>query len=105
MEPSWKNTKHRAQWQMTLRVYCKPLRDLPVDQITTEDVIAVLQPIWRTVPETASRVRGRIERVIDAARARGLRMQRTQRDGVAIWRICSRRAATDARPSRGDAVR
>jgi len=48
MEPSWKNRKHRAQWKMTLCVYCKPLRGLPVDQITTEDVFAVLQPIWGT---------------------------------------------------------
>ena len=73
MEPSWKNPKHRAQWKMTLRVYCKPLRELPIDHITTEDVLAVLQPIWLTVPETASRIRGRIERVIDAARARAFR--------------------------------
>ena len=82
MEPSWKNPKHRAQWKMTLRVYCKPLRDLPVDQITTTDVLAVLQPIWLMVPETASRVRGRIERVMDAARARGF--CRTQ--NPARWR-------------------
>jgi len=40
MEPSWKNPKHRAQWKMTLGVYCSPLRDLPIDQITTEDVLA-----------------------------------------------------------------
>ncbi len=82
MEPSWKNPKHRAQWKMTLRVYCRPLRHLPVDQISTEDVLAVLNPIWSTVPETASRVRGRIERVIDAARARGLRAS----ENPARWR-------------------
>ena len=82
MEPSWKNPKHRAQWRMTLQVYCKPLRHLPVDQISTEDVLAVLNPIWSTVPETASRVRGRIERVIDAARARGLRTS----ENPARWR-------------------
>jgi integrase len=82
MEPSWKNPKHRAQWRMTLQVYCKPLRHLPVDRISTEDVLAVLNPIWSTVPETASRVRGRIERVIDAARARGLRTS----ENPARWR-------------------
>ena len=82
MEPSWKNPKHRAQWKMTLRVYCKSLRELPVDQITTEDVLDVLQPIWLRVPETASRIRGRIERVIDAARARGLR----KAENPARWR-------------------
>ena len=82
MEPSWKNPKHRAQWRMTLQVYCKPLRHLPVDQISTEDVWAVLNPIWSSVPETASRVRGRIERVIGAARARGLRTS----ENPARWR-------------------
>lgn len=67
----WRNEKHRAQWSMTLREYAAPLRSKPVDEITTEDVLAVLQPIWREKPETASRVRGRIEAVLDAARARG----------------------------------
>lgn len=82
MEPSWKNPKHRAQWRRTLQVYCKPLRHLSVDRISTEDVLAVLNPIWSTVPETASRVRGRIERVIDAAKARGLRTS----ENPARWR-------------------
>jgi integrase len=56
---------------MTLREYAAPLRSKHVDEITTEDVLAVLQPIWREKPETASRLRGRIEAVLDAARARG----------------------------------
>ena len=56
---------------MTLTVYAAPLRDLPVDKINTEDVLAVLKPLWTTKPETASRLRGRIERVLDAARVRG----------------------------------
>lgn len=73
MEPSWRNSKHRAQWHMTLREYAKPLRDKPVDEITTADVLAVLQPIWQTIPETASRVRGRIENVLDAAKVQGFR--------------------------------
>ncbi|MGF1650881.1 MAG: tyrosine-type recombinase/integrase [Hyphomicrobiaceae bacterium] len=70
--PGWRNEKHRAQWQMTLQVYAAPLRDLPPAEITTEDVLAVLQPIWAEKPETASRTRGRIEAVLDAARVRGL---------------------------------
>jgi len=82
LEPSWRNQKHADQWKMTLRVYCKPLRDLPVDKITTEDVLGVLQPIWLKTPETASRLRGRIERVIDGARARGLRKS----ENPARWR-------------------
>ena len=70
--PGWRNDKHRAQWRMTLAVYAAPLRDKPVAAIATEDILAVLQPIWQEKPETASRTRGRIEAVLDAARARGL---------------------------------
>lgn len=77
------NEKHRAQWKMTLGdAYCSRLRPKPVDEITTEDVLAVLKPIWLKKPETASRVRGRIERVL--ARAKVLKL----RDGEnpAVWR-------------------
>jgi integrase len=73
MRPSWRNRKHVAQWEMTLRDYAAPLRRLPVDKITTDDVISVLKPVWHEKPETASRLRGRIERVLDAAKAKGLR--------------------------------
>ena len=58
---------------MTLRDYAAPLRRLPVDRITTDDVLSVLKPLWNDKPETASRLRGRIERVLDAAKAQGLR--------------------------------
>ena len=68
----WRNAKHRAQWHMTLEVYAAPLRALPVAEVTTEHILAAPQPIWTSKPETASRTRGRIEAVIDAARARGL---------------------------------
>jgi integrase len=73
MRPSWRNSKHAAQWEMTLRDYAAPLRRLPVDKITTDDVLSALKPLWNTKPETASRLRGRIERVLDAAKAQGLR--------------------------------
>jgi integrase len=81
----WRNPKHLYQWRMTLSVerddagdlldtgYCMTLRDKLVDRIDTEDVLSVLKPIWQTIPETASRVRGRIERVLDAERALGHR--------------------------------
>lgn len=82
MASSWRNPKHRAQWAMTLQVYAKPLRNKPVDQITTADVLAVLQPIWRAIPETASRLRGRIERVLDAAKVQGYRTG----ENPAAWR-------------------
>jgi integrase len=73
MRPSWRNEKHAAQWEMTLRDYAAPLRHLPVDKVSTDDVLSVLKPLWNSKPETASRLRGRIERVLDAAKAKGLR--------------------------------
>jgi integrase len=71
MSSSWRNVKHRSQWKMTLTVYCEPLRSKPVMEVGTEEVLKVLKPLWITKPETASRLRGRIERVFDFARARG----------------------------------
>jgi integrase len=82
MAPNWRNPKHRSQWEMTLREYAKPLRDKPVDAITTADVLGVLQPIWQTIPETASRLRGRIENVLDAAKVQGFRTG----ENPAAWR-------------------
>ncbi|MCK1650091.1 tyrosine-type recombinase/integrase [Bradyrhizobium sp. 149] len=73
MSPSWRNEKHRAQWTMTLTAYCQQIRSKPVAEITTDDVLAVLEPIWRSKSETASRLRGRIERVLSFAKARGMR--------------------------------
>jgi integrase len=67
----WRNDKHRAQWAMTVTKYAAPLRSKPVDEIDTEAVLEVLTPLWQKTPETASRLRGRIEAVLDAARARG----------------------------------
>ena len=73
IEDGFKNPKHRQQWRNTLDTYAKPLFDLPVEAVTTTDVLAVIEPIWLSKPETASRVRGRIERVLDAAKAKDLR--------------------------------
>jgi integrase len=82
MEASWRSDKHRAQWKTTMLEYAAPLRPLAVAGITTDDVLGVLQPIWQTKAETASRVRGRIERVLDAAKAKGFR----QGENPARWR-------------------
>ncbi|ANY76814.1 integrase [Microvirga ossetica] len=71
IEGQWRNEKHRSQWRMTLTKYAAPLRDKPVDAITTKDVLSALRPLWGTKPETGNRLRGRIERVLAAARARG----------------------------------
>jgi integrase len=73
MQQAWRNPKHRAQWTMTLKVYAASLRRLPVEAVGTDDVLSVLKPLWSKKHETASRVRGRIERVLDAAKAQGLR--------------------------------
>jgi integrase len=69
----WRNAKHRGQWISTLSdQYLRGgFRDMPVDEIDTKAVLAVLEPLWRKTPETASRLRGRIEAVLDAARVLG----------------------------------
>jgi integrase len=79
---AWKNAKHADQWQTTLlgtdqkgkptkNDYCKTLRDLPIGAIDTTLVLRIIEPIWASKTETASRIRGRIEQVIDAAKAKG----------------------------------
>jgi integrase len=73
LEAAWRNPKHRDQWRMTLSRYCAPIREIPVDTITTDQVLSVLKPLWLRVPETADRLRGRIEKVLDAAKAKGHR--------------------------------
>ena len=81
--PKFRNAKHAAQWESTLGdTYCKALRSLPLDEVDTAAVLDVLKPIWQRIPETASRLRGRIENVLDAAKARGFR----QGENPAAWR-------------------
>jgi integrase len=71
-----KNPKHIAQWESTLKTYAtsQALGAMTVDQISTDDVLAVLKPIWHEKTETASRLRGRIEKVLDWAKVKGLRV-------------------------------
>jgi integrase len=72
--PGWRNAKHQQQWVNTLATYAYPkLGELPVSAIDAGLVVQVLDPIWAEKPETASRLRGRIEAVLDAATVRGLR--------------------------------
>jgi hypothetical protein len=82
-EAGWRNSAHRQQWTATLKTYVTPVfGGFPVDTIDTRLVLKVLEPIWTTKAETASRVRGRIERILDWARARD------HRDGQnpAMWK-------------------
>lgn len=73
-EESWRNEKHRAQWKATMETYAYPhFGDMVVGDIGTEHVMAALQPIWKVKPETASRVRGRVESILDSAKVQGLR--------------------------------
>jgi integrase len=80
LSAGFRNEKHKAQWKSTLETYAAPLRTKPVD--ATDDVLTVLKPIWTTKAETASRVRGRIEKVLDAAKAKGFR----KGENPARWR-------------------
>lgn len=72
--PGLRNQKHVAQWEVSLSDdFCSALRNKPISLISTEDVLAVLKPVWTTRSETASRLRARLERVLDAAKAAGVR--------------------------------
>ncbi|MDH5547133.1 MAG: tyrosine-type recombinase/integrase [Gammaproteobacteria bacterium] len=69
---AWANPKHQRQWVRTLKTYARPIiGEMLVDQISTEDILKILQPIWTTKTETASRVQGRLENVFDFAIAHG----------------------------------
>ena len=82
-EAGWKNTKHRAQWFSTLETYAFPaIGDTPVCDIDADAVEQVLKPIWLTINETATRLRGRIEAILDFAKAKGWRSG----DNPARWK-------------------
>lgn len=69
----WKNDKHIAQWSSTLKTYANSIWNRPVNEIETHDILQFLKPLWQSKQETASRLRGRMERVLAAATARGYR--------------------------------
>jgi integrase len=82
-EAGWKNPKHRQQWRSTLEQYVYPvLGALPVETVDTALVLKVLEPIWLDKTETANRIRGRIELILDAAKTRGYRSG----ENAARWR-------------------
>ena len=82
-EGGWRNAEHHRQWITSLEQYVYPhIGDLPVDEIATPHIVKVLEAIWKDKPETASRVRGRIERVLGWAQVRGFRSG----DNPARWR-------------------
>ena len=67
----WKNAKYASQWLSSLESYAAPIWTRPIETVAVADVLAILQPIWTAKAETATRIREKIEAVIDAARARG----------------------------------
>jgi integrase len=82
-QPGWRNAEHGRQWKATLEAYAEPvIGSLPVQAVDTALVLKALEPIWATKTETASRVRGRIESVLDWATARSYR----RGDNPARWK-------------------
>lgn len=78
----WRNPKHQAQWEMTLRHYAKPLHDMPIADIALGDVKEALLPHWHERPETADRLRMRIRAVIDY----GIAHEWRKAGNPALWR-------------------
>jgi integrase len=82
-KPSWRNAKHGQQWQNTLKSYAYPvIGQLPVAEVDTALVMRILDPQWTAKPETMSRLRGRIENILDWAKTRGYR----EGENPARWR-------------------
>lgn len=80
---AWSNAKHAAQWPSTLKTYAEPIiGHLPIRSVDTQLVMKVLEPIWAAKPETAGRLRGRIEAILDWAAVQGMRSG----DNPARWR-------------------
>ena len=79
----WTNQKHNKQWIRSIETYAFPtLGQLPIAEVNTDHILAILNPIWNEKPETADRVRGRIEAIITRAEALGLRADKNP----AQWR-------------------
>jgi integrase len=81
-ESEWGSERHRNQWRSALKELAEPIRAIPIDEIDEQAVLSVLTPLWLAKPETASRLRRRIEAVLDAAKAQKLRSG----DNPARWR-------------------
>jgi len=83
MRPKWRNQKHADQWVSTVRTYAFPvLGEMRLDEIDTPHIQAVLMPIWLKIPESASRLRGRIEKILSAA----ITYKHRSTSNPAIWK-------------------
>lgn len=97
LSEGWRSARQRGQWEASLRQHAPRIWDADVSTIDTEMVLSTLRPIWVKKPETASRVRSRIERVLSAAKVRGLRSG----ENPAIWRGHLDQLLTKARRQKG----
>ncbi|RZJ47394.1 MAG: site-specific integrase [Brevundimonas sp.] len=97
LEEGWRSAKQRGQWEASLKQHAPKIWDADVRAVDTEMVLTALRPIWTKKPETASRVRSRIERVLSAAKARGLR----EGENPAIWRGHLDQLLTKAKRQKG----
>lgn len=82
LAPGWRGAKTEEGWRRSLLTHAKKLANLPVDQVTTDDVLDVVRPLWRDKPESGGKLRARLEVLFDAAKARGWR----QGENPARWR-------------------
>lgn len=82
LESGWKHPRAKDRWLNSFTQHASSIWTRPVDEIQTADILAVLKPIWSAKPETAGKLRGRIERVLDGATAKGLRTG----DNPARWK-------------------
>jgi integrase len=97
-EPGWRGNRSRVQWTQSLQKHVFPhIGTLPVSDIDTPRVLSVLEPIWTQVPETARRIRNRIELVLDYAAAHGMRTG----DNPARWRGLLENLLPDQRKANG----
>ena len=98
-EAAWRNAKHRQQWRTRSQPTQPVIGPLPVAAVDTGLVLKVVEAIWSKKPETASRVRGRIEVVLDWAKVRGYRDGENPARGAAISTICCRQSPRSGRSS------
>ena len=107
-ESGWRSAKHARQWSSTLTTHAASIRDVAVDQVDANAVRRLLEPIWNRTPETASRLRARIEAVLASAQVAG--HIDADKPNPARWKgwldhmLPNPRKARQARPSRGDAL-
>lgn len=106
-QASWRNEKHRAQWKATLETYAYPvIGNIAVSAVDTALVLKVIEPLWQSKTETASRVRGRIERILDWAKVREYRTgenpARWKSSTTRFGKPCSITVGTFGRPAMRD---